>query len=151
MPATMRLTVDVRTLSMDWNWEGKGRDDWEEAVGSWAVKWQNAIKFGDKDGVTCSQEMSTCICLNKQLMQCVFVRHYWHWTERWVCALFPTNTVGIVQCKIDYYVHFIRKVSQKCLKCCWEKYCKLIYNVLYNKERLLPPDTLWIYLQYHYQ
>jgi hypothetical protein len=52
------------------------------------------------------------------------------------------HTVGIVQCEIDFYVNFIRKESQKCLKCCCVKYCECIHNVLYDEERLLPPDTL---------
>jgi hypothetical protein len=62
--------------------------------------------------------------------------------ETYLLADGDVHTVGIVQCKIDFYLNFIRKVSQKCLECCCVKYCKAIYNVLYNKERLLPPDTL---------
>ena len=54
----------------------------------------------------------------------------------------PFLTVGIVQCKLDSYVNFIRKVFQKCLKCWCIKYCKLIHNVIYNEERLCPQDTL---------
>ena len=52
------------------------------------------------------------------------------------------NTVGIVQCKVDFYVNVIRVLSQTCLKYCCVKYCELIYNVLQNEERILPPDTL---------
>ena len=51
-------------------------------------------------------------------------------------------TVGIVQCKVDFYVNFIRMLSQTCLKYCCVKYCELIHNVLHNEERFLPPDTL---------
>ena len=64
-------------------------------------------------------------------------------------TVWPSLTVGIVQCKVDSYVNFIRKVFQKCLKCCCVKYSKLIHNVIYNEERICPQDTLWIYLQYH--
>ena len=51
-------------------------------------------------------------------------------TRHQVYVMLQANTVGIVQCKIDFYVNFIRKVSQKCLKCYCVKYCKLIHNVL---------------------
>ena len=51
-------------------------------------------------------------------------------------------TVGIVQCQTDFYVDFIRRVFQKCLRCCHIKHCELIYNVLYDEEKVIPPDTL---------
>ena len=51
-------------------------------------------------------------------------------------------TVGIVQCKVDFYVNVIRVLSRTCLKYCCVKYCEPIYNVLQNEERFLPPDTL---------
>ncbi len=51
-------------------------------------------------------------------------------------------TVGIVQCQTDFYVDFIRRVFQKCLRCCHVKHCELIYNVLYDEEKVISPDTL---------
>ena len=60
----------------------------------------------------------------------------------WVERKEDQDTVGIVQCKVDFYVNFIRMLSQTCLKYCCVKYCELIHNVLHNEERFLPPDTL---------
>ena len=60
-----------------------------------------------------------------------------------MCIVHGTdNTVGILECYVDLYVDFMRKLIKKYLKYSFTEKCELIYNVLHNEKMVWPTDTL---------